>query len=75
MLDDLKTEKSFNDGSLKELQKLVEFEDKNVYEPEPMEPDPAVVAAEEAKSAEAAKKAEVQSKIEQRISSIKEEEQ
>ena len=59
VIDDLKTEKSFNDGSLKELQKLVEFEDKNVYEPAPMEPDPAMVAAEEAKNEEEANKAAV----------------
>lgn len=35
VLDDLKTEKSFNDAALIELQKLIEFEDKNVYEPPP----------------------------------------
>ena len=46
MLDDLKTEKSFNTGSLKELEKLKEFDDKNVYEPGPMEPDAAAIAAE-----------------------------
>ena len=45
MIDDIKTEKSFNEGSLKELEKLIEFDDKNVYEPAPMEPDPEVVAA------------------------------
>ena len=35
VLDDLKTEKSFNDAALIELKKLIEFEDKNVVEPQP----------------------------------------
>ena len=37
-MGDLKTEKSFNEGVLKEMEKLLQFDDKNVYEPEPMQP-------------------------------------
>ena len=38
---------------------MIEFKDKNVYEPAPMEPDPAVVAASEAESKKEAVKVEV----------------
>eukprot|EP00828_Plagiopyla_frontata_P029786 TRINITY_DN3859_c0_g1_i16.p2 TRINITY_DN3859_c0_g1~~TRINITY_DN3859_c0_g1_i16.p2 ORF type:complete len:215 (-),score=80.53 TRINITY_DN3859_c0_g1_i16:34-678(-) len=74
VLDDLKTEKSFNTGVLKELDKLTEFEDKNVNEPGPMEPTAEMIAADDALSQQAARTAESDSKIQQRINAIKEEE-
>jgi len=59
VVDDLKTEKSFNAGSLKELEKLDTFPDKNVPEPPPMEPNAAAIAAAAALSKEEAKKIDI----------------